>query len=122
METSSRNSEMAMLAVTQHDLELAEIKMEKSRKICQQAEDAYKAANDLSAILNNNGPVKEAKLMQGALKKIGQVLERRRDALSAAADSYLGIEKHLCNLASIIILEIGKNSYNLVDKKINVES
>lgn len=86
---------MAMLAVTQHTLELSEVRMEKSRQLCRQVEDARKAANDLLATLENYGLFKEVKLMNGVSKKLDQVLKKRGDALSADTDWYLVMEEHL---------------------------
>lgn len=111
MDASARNSAMSILDITHCGFEAAENKMEQARQLYRKAEEAQKAVENLSAALSRHELSKEAKLMQGLIKKLDFVLEKRGEELSIVTDSYLDMKKYLLKYTCQIILEIGSGYY-----------
>jgi hypothetical protein len=122
MDTSVRNSAMAILEGTHYMFEAAENRMEQARQLCRHAEEACKAVNSLTAALNQKELLKEAKLMQGLMKKLDFVLEKRGEELSKTTDNYLDMKEHLLKYSCQIISEVGSGHYGPIarDGSINV--
>lgn len=114
VDLSFRHSDMSILTNVHSMFEAAENEMEQSRKIYRQAEEACKAVADLAAALKKFGISKELKSLQGVIKKLDSILEKRGEDLSGVTDKYLNLEKYLCNLTSQVISEIGKGSYGQI--------
>ncbi|RYE72094.1 MAG: hypothetical protein EOO81_04275 [Oxalobacteraceae bacterium] len=111
MDLSLRHSAMSILEGIQYMFEASENKMEQGRQLCRQAEEAYKAVESLTAVLNQRELWKEAKSMQGVMKKLDFVLEKRGEELSAATDKYLDMKKYLQEYTCQIISEVGSGYY-----------
>ena len=117
LDLSLRHSVMSILEGTHYIFEAAESKMDEARQLYREAEEACKAVNNLISVLNEHQLSKEAKVIQGLIKKLDFVLERRGDELSVATDKYLEMEAYLRNVISQIISEIGKCSYGPIIQK-----
>ena len=111
MDASVRNSAMSILECTHHMFEAAENKMEHARQLYRKAEEAQKAVNCLAEALSQHRISKEAKLMQGLIKKLDFVLEKRGEELSIVTDSYLDMKKYLLKYTCQVISEVGSGYY-----------
>lgn len=111
MDLSLRHSDMSILTSVHYMFEASERKMEQSRQLYRQAEEAWKAVNNLTVALNEHGILREAKSIQGLIKTLDLVLGKRGEELSSVTDEYISMEEYLRSLTSQVISEIGKGSY-----------
>lgn len=122
MDASLRNSAMSILEGTHYMFEAAELKMEHARQLYRHAEEACKSVNDLASALNQQKLSKEAKLMQGVIKKLEMVVEKRGEELSTASESYLDMKDYLLRMTCQVISEVGNGSYGPIPKTRKVKA